>query len=258
MKNYLTIGEVSQIKKISIKSLRYYEQIGILVPAKVNPDNGYRYYATEQLLTIDMIKFLASMNIPLKDWHHYMNENGFYLQELIMDSRDVAYQQLQALQIRLHRLNIAARGLKDNEKYATREGFYTRTVNARNILCYPMKQPDSAIDFHKSLSILFDIAEQYQVSACYPSGMLLDYSPEQQIFYAYIEIYETLDGKPYFRHFPEYDYRCIRQPLKAITTAIRDYPDYFSSHPYTTLISSDCITSPVKFQQYPTELQFYD
>lgn len=72
---YLTIGEISKIKKISIKSLRYYEQIGILVPVKINPDNGYRYYSQEQLLTIDMIKFLSAMDIPLKAWNHYIDSD---------------------------------------------------------------------------------------------------------------------------------------------------------------------------------------
>ena len=37
MKEYLTIGEMARIKKISIKSLRYYERIGILIPEKINP-----------------------------------------------------------------------------------------------------------------------------------------------------------------------------------------------------------------------------
>ena len=49
MKEYLTIGEVARIKKVSIKSLRYYEHIGILIPEKINPENGYRYYSREQL-----------------------------------------------------------------------------------------------------------------------------------------------------------------------------------------------------------------
>ena len=91
MKEYLTIGEMARIKKISIKSLRYYERIGILIPEKINPENGYRYYSKEQLLTVDMIKFLASMDIPLRQWDKYIDpESGFHLRELIADSRDAA------------------------------------------------------------------------------------------------------------------------------------------------------------------------
>ena len=37
MKEYLTIGEVSKMKGVGIKSLRYYDRLGILKPAYINP-----------------------------------------------------------------------------------------------------------------------------------------------------------------------------------------------------------------------------
>ena len=36
----LSIGEVSRMKGVSPKSLRYYEQLGILTPAHVDPQSG--------------------------------------------------------------------------------------------------------------------------------------------------------------------------------------------------------------------------
>ena len=45
----LTIGEFSNICKVSTKTLRYYAEIGLLEPSEVNPENGYRYYAIAQL-----------------------------------------------------------------------------------------------------------------------------------------------------------------------------------------------------------------
>lgn len=258
MKDYLTIGEVSHIKKISIKSLRYYERIGILIPAKINPENGYRYYTSEQMLTIDMIKFLGSMDIPLKQWNKYIDpESGFHLRELIEDGRTVIREQISMLQTRQKKLDIAARGLKDNEKYENIKGFYKRKIPARNILCYPLDHPGSTVDFHKKLSILFEIAREYNVSANYPSGMLMDYAPDHSIFFAYLEIYEHLDGRPFFRHFPEHTYTCIRREPKSILHVAQDEPAYFSRYPYTTVMEADCITSPVCFQPYPVELEFF-
>jgi len=270
----LTIGEVSKIKKISIKSLRYYEHIGILVPVKINPENGYRYYSADQLLAIDMIKFLASMDIPLKEWHTYIHREGgdknqsaaldksiysggFHLRELITDSKNVVYEQLQMLKSRLNRLELAERGLKDHEKYQNCEGWYMRQIAARNLLCYPVDEPASAIDFHRKLSILFELAETYKVTANYPSGMLMDYSPEKQTFYVWLEIYERLEGHPFYRYLPEHTYRCIRRPPKSILRVAAEEPEYFIKHPFATIVEADCITSPVEFKAYPTELQFY-
>ena len=258
MKTYLTIGEVAQIKKISIKSLRYYERIGILIPAKINPENGYRYYSSEQMLTVDMIKFLASMDIPLKQWNKYIDpESGFHLSEVIEDSRVIVQEQIRTLKSRQKKLEIAARGLKDNEKYASVTGFYAREIPARNMLCYPLDEPESTVDFHKKLSVLFEIAREYRVSANYPAGMLLDYSPEQTAFLVYVEIYERLDGHPFFRHFPAHTYTCVRREPKSILHVWEDEPRYFEKYPYATVIEADCITSPVRFQPYPVELQFF-
>ena len=53
MENYFTIGEISKLSRISLKTLRYYDEIGLLKPKYVNQENNYRYYSIEQLTTID-------------------------------------------------------------------------------------------------------------------------------------------------------------------------------------------------------------
>ena len=45
----LTIGEFSNICRVSTKTLRYYAEIGLILPDEINPENGYRYYSIEQL-----------------------------------------------------------------------------------------------------------------------------------------------------------------------------------------------------------------
>lgn len=41
----LSIGEFSKICQVSAKTLRYYDEIGLLRPEEINPENGYRYYS---------------------------------------------------------------------------------------------------------------------------------------------------------------------------------------------------------------------
>jgi hypothetical protein len=43
------IGELSRLSQVPIRTLRYYDQIGLLVPAQVDRSSGYRCYAAEQL-----------------------------------------------------------------------------------------------------------------------------------------------------------------------------------------------------------------
>lgn len=61
----LSIGEFSNICKVSTKTLRYYAEIGLLEPSEVNPENGYRYYAIEQLEKMLFINRLKSYSFSL-------------------------------------------------------------------------------------------------------------------------------------------------------------------------------------------------
>ena len=51
----IRIGEFSKLAKISIKTLRYYDKIGLLKPAMVDSATQYRYYSVEQLETVRLI-----------------------------------------------------------------------------------------------------------------------------------------------------------------------------------------------------------
>ena len=63
----LSIGEFSSICKVSTKTLRYYAEIGLILPDEINPDNGYRYYSIEQLEKMLFINRLKSYNFSLEE-----------------------------------------------------------------------------------------------------------------------------------------------------------------------------------------------
>lgn len=63
----LTIGEFSNICKVSTKTLRYYAEIGLLEPSEINPENGYRYYAIEQLERMLFINRLKAYSFSLDE-----------------------------------------------------------------------------------------------------------------------------------------------------------------------------------------------
>ena len=63
----LTIGEFSNICKVSTKTLRYYAEIGLILPNEVNPETGYRYYSIDQLETMLLINRLKSYQFSLEE-----------------------------------------------------------------------------------------------------------------------------------------------------------------------------------------------
>lgn len=63
----LSIGEFSRICEVTPKTLRYYEEIGLLYPEKINQESGYRYYSIKQLEKMLLINRLKSYKIPLDE-----------------------------------------------------------------------------------------------------------------------------------------------------------------------------------------------
>lgn len=63
----LTIGEFSKICKVSAKTLRYYAEIGLILPDEVNPENGYRYYSIGQLEKMLLINRLKAYCFSLEE-----------------------------------------------------------------------------------------------------------------------------------------------------------------------------------------------
>ena len=66
-KNKLKIGEFSRLGRVTVRALRHYEEIELLVPEIVDRDTGYRYYSVGQLQKIFSITKLKSMGYSLEE-----------------------------------------------------------------------------------------------------------------------------------------------------------------------------------------------
>ncbi|GAA2167455.1 MerR family transcriptional regulator [Actinomadura napierensis] len=61
----VAIGEFARMSRLSPKALRLYDELGLLVPAHVDPDTGYRKYATAQLERARKVADLRRLGVPL-------------------------------------------------------------------------------------------------------------------------------------------------------------------------------------------------
>ena len=67
MRAALSIGDFSQITHLSVKTLRRYHKAGLLEPAEVDPYTGYRYYATTQVPTAQVIRRFRDLGMPVRE-----------------------------------------------------------------------------------------------------------------------------------------------------------------------------------------------
>ena len=61
------IGMFAQMNHVTVKTLRFYESQGLLEPAFVDEENGYRYYTMNQMADIHQITALKEAGFTLED-----------------------------------------------------------------------------------------------------------------------------------------------------------------------------------------------
>jgi DNA-binding transcriptional MerR regulator len=67
MENLVPIGQFAAASQLSLKALRLYDENGLLPPARVDHDSGYRYYRLEQLGQATTIRLLRRAGMPLAE-----------------------------------------------------------------------------------------------------------------------------------------------------------------------------------------------
>ena len=67
MEMHYRIGEFSRLSGVSIKTLRFYDQIGLLKPAAVDSRTQYRFYVPRQLQDLAAIRALKDLGASLDD-----------------------------------------------------------------------------------------------------------------------------------------------------------------------------------------------
>ena len=61
------MGDFSRATHLSVTTLRHYHQVGLLEPAAVDPDTGYRYYSAGQIPAAQVIRRLRDLEMPVAD-----------------------------------------------------------------------------------------------------------------------------------------------------------------------------------------------
>jgi DNA-binding transcriptional MerR regulator/effector-binding domain-containing protein len=61
----LSIGDFAKMTYLSIKSLRRYHDMGLLIPAEIDPASGYRYYTPGQVPVGQVIRRFRDLGMPL-------------------------------------------------------------------------------------------------------------------------------------------------------------------------------------------------
>ena len=151
----LTIGEFSKISRVSAKTLRYYDQIGLLKPGYVSPESGYRYYEVSQLHDMLLISRLKQYQFSLPEIAAVLakQDNG-YLSALIQSKKAELSSQISDQQRTLLQMEQDIEKIERCENIM-QSNYLIKTVEFEPKNIYSVRQKMSLKDFEEAFGRLF-------------------------------------------------------------------------------------------------------
>lgn len=117
------IGEFSKLSQVPVKTLRYYNEIGLLKPAEVDRFTSYRYYSADHLPRLNRILALKDLGLSLEQIARLLN-NGLspaQLRGMLRLKQAELQQRVQEEQARLARVEARLRQIEQEGKMPTYE-----------------------------------------------------------------------------------------------------------------------------------------
>ena len=88
----LRTGAFARATSLSVKALRLYHDMGLLVPAVVDPSTGYRAYSPAQLTDATIIRLLRDVGVPLQDIHGVLDARDLGMVRKLLTEQAARFQ----------------------------------------------------------------------------------------------------------------------------------------------------------------------
>lgn len=168
----LSIGQFSKVCGVSIQTLRYYDQINLISPCKVDAENSYRYYDVSQITELLLISRLKRYGFSLVQIQSLLQNRDTAKQlDILQQQQYILSKDVMEQQIALQELEQHIQKIKQGENLMSYPINYTVTIVERKpqtILSH--RQMMSIDDFGKYFGLLF---QQMETEHLVPSGQTI-------------------------------------------------------------------------------------
>lgn len=141
----LRIGYFSRISQVPVKTLRYYDEIGLLQPAQVDRFTNYRYYTFDQLPRLNYILALKELGLSLERIRKMLDEEltGEEVQGMLRLQQAALAEQLSEVQSKLVRVETRLKQLTQEGKMPNHE-VVLKHVDPVRVACRRVEIPAEA------------------------------------------------------------------------------------------------------------------
>ena len=226
-----TVKKLSELSKVTIRTLHFYEEEGLLRPAYYAA-NGYRYYENRELIQLQQILFFKELGFKIKEIKKVLGKSDFdQLSALYGHQKSLRLQQKKTEQL-LETIDKTIQHLKGLKKMKDQEifdGFNIKMVKkapadasyaaAEEIVFKSVREPTkTSADFEKRKPFYENIAESTnaifkEISHCIEKGL----EPTSAEVQAIIKNHYHVANQIYY---------CGRETYAAMAELYRDHPDF--------------------------------
>jgi DNA-binding transcriptional MerR regulator len=130
------IGEFSRLCRVPVSALRYYADYGLLPPADIDPESGYRYFSVSQLPRLNRILALKDLGLPLDDIRQILDEDpaAAELRGMLRLKHAEIGERLAEERARLARVEARLRLIESEETMSDRD-IVVKAVESHHVLC---------------------------------------------------------------------------------------------------------------------------
>ena len=132
----MQIKEFAKLTGVSVRTLHYYDEIGLIKPALVDAQNGYRFYDENSLLRMQEILFYRELDFPLKSILEILSSPDYDKQKALAEQRKLLELKKERLERIIDALDGATKGKVtmtafDNSDYETARKQYEAEAKQR-------------------------------------------------------------------------------------------------------------------------------
>lgn len=189
------IGQFSKLTQVTIRMLRYYDEMGLLNPAMIDPQSGYRLYAAAQISTLNKIVYLRDCGFNVSEIAGVLSIDNRNKDKSLNDSLDESLNQSLIDQLERKRLEIEQAIEAEQEKLRKIEMAQKEIFNPNGNMHYQVSMKSipsySVLSLRKTMPDYYAEGQMWEELSSFAAKENLQFSQNTTTF----SIYHDLEYK---------------------------------------------------------------
>lgn len=159
----MSIGKMAKINRVSIPTLRLYDEKGLLKPRYIDQETGYRYYDINQNARLDVIVYMKELGMSLSEIEQALQKEDItIIEELLAKKNEQLHEQIRQLKARHDAVERAIQSIERYRKSPATGTLSLEYIDRRYIWGIPCSSNFYKSDVHSYEKVLMELRQRME------------------------------------------------------------------------------------------------